>query len=56
MKKSIENEGLETNRYKKLRITRKSVSWCICDRNLISKGEVCPVCKRRPEQKKLKNY
>ena len=56
MNKHTNNEGWENNRYKNLRITRKSVYWCTCDRNLISKGEICSVCKRRPEQKRFKKY
>ena len=65
MKKQTEDEGWETNRYKKLRITKKSKFWCgYCDRELVGKGEKCCFCKshKKPhraiggEKRKLKHY
>jgi hypothetical protein len=58
MKKATENEGWETNRYKKLHITRKSRFWCACDRELRSKGEKCslPGHKIGGGKRKLKKY
>ena len=63
MKKQIEDEGWETNRYKKLRITKKSKFWCSCDRELVGKGEKCTLKRHRHrdkavggEKRKLKHY
>ena len=38
---NIEEEGWETNRYKKLRITKKSKFYCQCDREIVGQGEKC---------------
>ena len=64
MKKDIENEGWETNRYKKLRITRKNKFWCgCCDMELVAPGEKCTIIRHRHrktaiggEKRKLKKY
>jgi len=57
------NEGWETNRYKKLAITRKCRFWCRCDRELVTKGEKCTCIRHRNrknriggEKRKLKKY
>lgn len=56
MRKGHDNEGWETNRYKKLRITQKAWFYCICDREVISVGAKCPLCKRLGGKRKLKKY
>lgn len=63
MKKQIDDEGWETNRYKKLRITRKSCFYCNCDREMLGVGEKCTCKKHRNRQtrigggkRKLKKY
>lgn len=58
MKKQIEDEGWETNRYKKLRITRKSAFYCDCDMEMMGKGEKCSKTKRKKcyDKRKLKHY
>lgn len=58
MKKSHNQEGWETNRYKKYRITRKSKFWCgVCDCELVGKGEKCEHSGNiGGQKKKLRKY
>lgn len=63
MNKHIEDQGWETNRYKKLRITCKAKFYCGCDREMVGKGEKCYCIRHRSRRtrigggkRKLKHY
>ena len=55
--KTHDNEGWENNRYKSLRITRKSKFYCSCDMEGVGKGEKCSHTNNvGGGKKKLKKY
>ena len=58
MRKDIDNEGWETNRYKKLRITKKNHFYCICDMEMVAPGQKCskPGHKIGGLKRKLRKY